>query len=270
MLPEVVTSGIGLTEEVARKLHAAEVTAVTVSVDGLESSHDAQRGVKGAFRQALAAIGALEQAHIPVGVTTQVNQLSLPELEAMGYVLLNAGAIGWQLQATLPIGRAADSPLVLSESDMPILLVVLRRLAQRHKLAPYVTDNIGWWTCDDAKLRSTRGGLPRCWLGCSAGLRHVGITSTGDVKGCLALGNGFVEGNVRLESLGQIWQDVARFAYNRKYTPVSLSGPCAGCANGPLCGGGCIAASVAHHGQPGINTRCLFLCEQREEGTLAR
>ncbi len=219
MLVEVITSGTGLDPTCARQLKDAGVNSVTVSVDGLRSSHDAQRGSVGAHAQAIKAISALRAARISAGVTTQVNRMSLPELESMGDELLGAGAIGWQLQPTLPMGRAAGSPLILEEQDMPELLATLRRLARRTKLRPIITDALGWWTTDDPRLRSADGALSRCWLGCFAGIRHLGITSCGDVKGCMILPAEFVEGNLRNETLRQIWEDPQRFAYNRQYRP---------------------------------------------------
>ena len=262
LLVEIVTSGVGLDESYVERLKAAGVTSVTVSVDGLEASHDLQRGIKGCYRQVLEAIGILRRHRIPVGVNTQVNRVSLPELEALGDELLEAGAIGWQLQTTLPMGRAKGNPLILYPQDMPEVLATVRRLSKRQKLAPHLTDAIGWWTHDDTQLRSTRGGISRCWLGCFAGLQHMGITSQGHVKGCLALTDAFIEGNVRRESLSDIWHDPKRFAYNRAYSSESLTGSCANCKQASLCRGGCTASAVAFHGQPGQNENCLYLLER--------
>jgi len=262
LLVELVTSGMGLDGAYAEQLKAAGVNSVSVSVDGLEASHDLQRGIKGCYQRALGAIRALRGRRIPVGVNTQVNRVSLPELEALGDELLEAGAIGWQLQTTLPMGRAAGSDLILYPADMPEVLATVRRLSQRKKLAPNLTDAIGWWTHDDTQLRSTRGGMARCWLGCLAGLQHLGITSQGDVKGCAALTDAFVEGNVRRESLRDIWLDPKRFAYNRAYQAESLSGSCANCKQSPLCRGGCTASAVAFHGVAGRNENCLYLLER--------
>ena len=263
MLVEIVTSGMGLDSAMAVELKAAGINSATVSIDGLEAAHDMQRGVKGSFRRALAAIAALKAAKVPVGVNTQVNRASMPELESMGDVLLEAGAIGWQLQTTFPMGRAASSPLVVNPSDMPELLAILRRLALRPKLAPHLSDAIGWWTSDDTRLRSTPGGLARCWLGCVAGIQHMGVTSQGNVKGCLALSDAYIEGNIREQSLDRIWHDEQRFTYNRAYQASSLSGSCSNCSQATLCRGGCTASSVAFHGKPGVNENCLRLAELR-------
>ena len=261
---EIITSGVGLEAAVAQELKSAGANSVTVSVDGLELSHDVQRGVQGAYRRALEAIRSLRAIRVPVGVNTQLNRRSLPDLEELADRLLEAGALGWQLQITLPIGRAAESPLILQRADMSEVLNLLRRLSRRPRLAPQLADNIGWWTSDDTRLRSVPGASARCWLGCTAGLRHLGITSQGNVKGCLVLPDEFTEGNVRNETLGDIWADPNRFAYNRAYCPESLSGSCATCSQSTLCRGGCTASAVSYHGQPGRNDNCLRLVEQNQ------
>ena len=262
MLVEIVTSGMGLDSNCAKQLKEAGANSVSVSIDGLRHSHDAQRGVARAYDRAMEALAALRTAHIAAGATTQVNRMSLPELEALGDELLEAGALGWQLQPTLPMGRAAGSPLILREEDMPEVLATLRRLTRRTKLRPIITDALGWWTTDDASLRSADGAMPRCWLGCFAGIRHVGITCRGEVKGCLILPAEFIEGNLRQVPLRQTWEDPSRFAYNRQYRRESLSGPCANCKNAELCRGGCTACSLIFHGKTGINTRCLAIIEE--------
>jgi len=264
LLVEIITSGMGLDATVAQELKSAGLNSATVSVDGLEASHDAQRGVRGLYGRAITAIRALRAARVAVGVNTQVNRVSLPDLEALGDQLLEAGVMGWQLQATLPMGRAGQSSLILQPADMPELLSVVRRLSRRRRLAPQLTDAIGWWTSDDTRLRSVPGAQARCWLGCMAGLQHMGITSQGNVKGCLALPDEFTEGNVRNETLREIWSDTKRFAYNRAYRPESLSGACATCAQSTLCRGGCAASAVSFHGRSGRNDNCLLLVERNQ------
>src|SRR5664280_2477458 len=67
MLVEVITSGMGLDSTCAQQLKDAGVNSVTVSVDGLRASHDAQRGVVRAHDRAIEAIAALKAARIAVG-----------------------------------------------------------------------------------------------------------------------------------------------------------------------------------------------------------
>jgi radical SAM protein with 4Fe4S-binding SPASM domain len=258
LLVDMVSSGQGLDEAVAAAMRECGLHAVTVSIDGLADTHDAQRRVPGCFAQALRAIRCVDQAGLMVGVTSQVNPGNLHELESLAPMLEDAGVLGWQLQLTLPIGRAEEHRhLVAPPGMMPELLRVLRRLSNRRGLRPHLTDNIGYCTDDDLELRTIQGGFPRPWLGCRAGLDTLGVTSDGRVKGCLGLPDSLTEGNLREESLSAIWRDTDRFGYNRHYTPEQLSGACALCEQRERCRGGCTATAYAMHGRAGVSTHCF-------------
>lgn len=112
-------------------------------------------------------------------------------------------------------------------------------------------------------LRVTQGGFCRPWLGCRAGLDGLGITSDGRVKGCLSLPDAYSEGSLRDRRLADLWHDPSAFAYNRRFVPTSLSGPCATCEQAPLCRGGCTSAALTLHGRPGTSTHCFRLAAVR-------
>jgi radical SAM protein with 4Fe4S-binding SPASM domain len=193
-------------------------------------------------------------------VTTQVNRQSLPTLVELAPDLQAAGALGWQLQLTLPMGRAARAGgLVLGPDEMPRVLDVVRVLAARRGLRPQLTDNLGYFTRDDPVLRTPQGGRPRIWLGCFAGLRHVGITSDGRVKGCLALPDTLVEGHLGERTLADLWNDPSRFSLNRRPQQHRRAGGCAECSLSDLCGGGCPAVALAFHGRTGMSLHCWHL-----------
>lgn len=260
LLVDMISSGQGLDEPTARTLGESGLSAVTLSVDGLAATHDQQRGVASCFEQALRAIRWLDRSGLKVGVTTQVNRGNLDELEALAPILEDAGVLGWQLQLTLPIGRAQDHHrLALPPTAMPDLLRVLRRLARRPGLRPHLTDNLGYCTRDDLALRTIQGGFPRPWLGCRAGLDALGITSDGRVKGCLSLPDTCVEGNLRESTLAALWADPNRFAYNRRYSPAQLWGACADCPESRRCRGGCTSTAYAMQGRPGTSAHCFRL-----------
>jgi radical SAM protein with 4Fe4S-binding SPASM domain len=257
---ELITSGIGLGPEVARTIYQIGMASVTVSVDGTETVHDAQRRVRDGFRQALDAIRYLDEAGLRVGVNSQINALSLPTLDDLAPLLESAGALGWQLQLTMPRGRAASCrAIALPPEAIPDVLRTVRRLVARPGLRPFISDNIGYLTKDDPVLRTPPRIPTRCWLGCLAGIRALGIMSDGSVKGCLALPDEAIEGNLLEEPLEEIWGDMSRFAYNRAFDPESLGGACATCKLGRICRGGCTAFAIAVHGRPNVSTHCLRL-----------
>jgi radical SAM protein with 4Fe4S-binding SPASM domain len=160
----------------------------------------------------------------------------------------------------MPNGRARQRrEWLLEPSEMPLVHATLQRLVARRGLRPYIGDNIGYLTRDEPRLRTAWMQPPRTFCGCFAGRRAVGITSAGDVKGCLALPDEFVEGNVLEEPLERIWLDADRFSYGRAFDPASLGPGCAECAYGSICRGGCTAASLAFNGKPNQGSYCLRL-----------
>jgi radical SAM protein with 4Fe4S-binding SPASM domain len=262
MSADLVTSGVGIDRDCAARIRDTPLSSVTVSVDGTEAIHDRLRRVPGGYQQALAAIRWLDQAGMKVGVTSQVNPATLPTLEKLAGELQDAGAMGWQWQLTLPVGRAAGQPhLTMTPERMSELYRLLQRISRRHGLRPHITDNIGYCTEDDTILRTMQGGYPVAWRGCFAGLLVAGVMSDGSVKGCLALPDGCIEGNVRQEPLASIWNDPQRFAYNRSSDRETLSGACATCPSGAVCRGGCTAAAMALHGRRGVSSLCFRLLQ---------
>lgn len=266
---DLITSALGVDAQVADAMKKAGLVSVTVSVDGTRDVHDAQRRVPGCYDHALEAIRIMDQQGLRVGVTTQVNATTLPTLETLAPILQEAGALGWQLQITIPTGRAAHlSDLIVIPDMMGELLATIRRLVRRRGLRPFVTDDIGWFTRDDPVLRTPQGSPERCFMGCFAGLRAIGITSDGGVKGCLSLPDSMTEGNVRDESLASIWNDPGRFSYNRAFDPASLSGACTTCDVRTICRGGCTALAVSVHGRAHTSTHCFRVSAPRETEAL--
>jgi radical SAM protein with 4Fe4S-binding SPASM domain len=257
---DAITSGWTLDAAAIREIRRAGLCAVTISIDGPAEVHDRLRGLDGAHRRAIAAIRRLDAAGMRVGVATQVNRWNLRLLAAVAREIQAAGAYAWQLQLTMPAGRAAAAAdLVLGPEEMGDVHATIRRLQRRRGLRPFVTDNVGYLTADDVALRTPARTPPRCWMGCFAGLRAVAITSDGGVKGCLSLPDDLREGNVRVEPLARIWGDPERFAYNRRFDRSSLWGACATCEAAEPCRGGCTAMAIAAHGRPGRSDRCFRL-----------
>ena len=257
---EMVTSGIGLDRHKAGEMARSGLASVTVSVDGTREVHDEQRKLLDAHGSAIRAIEFLSDIGMPVGVNTQINPKSLSTLTLLAPELEKAGARGWQLQLTMPSGNAIGrADLVVDPRMMPRVYQTLKALLRRKGLRPFIADNIGYLTDDDPLLRTPQRMSARCWMGCFAGLRGVGVMSDGSVKGCLALPDSLIEGNIREETLSQIWRDKQRFVYNRAFDSSNLHGACASCTYGNVCRGGCTALAMAVHQRPGISTHCLRL-----------
>ncbi len=251
----MTTGARALDAAMARAAAAAGLQAVSVSVDGLEATHDRLRAVPGSFRAAMAALGHIRDAGMTPFANTQWNRLNLPEVEALGDLLIAAGVRAWQVQVTGPMGRAADRPeWLLQPSDMLDLLPRLAAVAERARAADMTINagnNLGYFGPYEHLIRLEH------WKGCAAGRHVLGIESNGDVKGCPSLPSApYVGGNLRRQSLREIWEQSAELAFARERETEELWGYCARCYYAPDCKGGCSWTSHALLGRRGNMPYC--------------
>ena len=256
---EMITNGLCV-EAQADAIEQAGFFGVTFSVDGPAAVHDSLRGVERGLERLLRGARALKDRRVRIGAVTQINQRNLGLLDEVHDILVAHEFDGWQLQLTMPQGRArlhGDS-LCLAPEQLPAVESKLLELRGRRKLFMQAADNIGYMSRNEPLLRTCPGRPTTFWTGCSAGLCAVGITSDGTVRGCLALPPAANEGNLRERSLATIWCDPGSFAYTRGFRISDLQGDCAGCAFGRICRGGCSSLAWAVSPEkPKANPYCL-------------
>lgn len=259
MACSVVSGGRQLTRERAAAAKHAGVQSIAVSIDGDAVTHDRLRGLEGSHRAALAALGAVRDAGLPVAVNTQINRLSLPHLPEVFEVVRGAGAHGWQLQLTVPAGRAADEPeILLQPYDLLALFPLLARLKKSCDelgITFLPGNNVGYFGPHDHELRR----LASCGhsASCPAGRLGLGIEANGDIKGCPSLpSDAWVGGNVREHPLQAIWERSAPLRYNRDRSVDDLWGYCRSCYYADECRAGCTWMSSSLFGRPGNNPYC--------------
>ena len=259
MTPLMATGGRSFTAAMARDAKAAGLESASVSIDGLEATHDRLRGSAGAHRAGLEALGHLRAADVGVSVNTQINRLSMPDLPAVLERLIAEGAHSWQLQLTVAMGRAADEPDVLLQPfDLLELFPLIGHLKDRCDEAGVVLwpgNNVGYFGPIEQKLR---GGMPRGHMGaCGAGISGIGIEADGTIKGCPSLATDtWGGGNVREHRLVELWERASRLRHNRARGVESLWGYCESCYYADVCLGGCTWTSEALLGKPGNNPMC--------------
>ena len=259
MQSSMVTAGRGFDEERALAAKQAGLQTVSFSLDGDEAAHDRLRGLSGAYAGARRGMQICRSIRLPFSVNTQVNRLSLPHLGHVFEVLRDGGGHGWQLQLTVPAGRAADEPDVLLQPyDLLLLfpeLARLKRLADEARIKCLLGNNLGYFGPYDHVLRS----LSPCGhsQSCQAGRLGMGIEANGDVKGCPSLPTArWVGGNRRERSIKDIWERSAPLRYNRDRTTDDLWGFCRTCYYADECRAGCTWMATSLFGRPGNNPYC--------------
>ncbi|HLK38389.1 MAG TPA: radical SAM protein [Polyangiaceae bacterium] len=255
----MTTGGRGLTAELIDRAHEAGLRNVSVSVDGDEETHDRLRGVTGSYRAAIDALRALNARDMRPSCNTQINRLSLPLLEGVLETVASIGIRGWQIQLTVPMGRAADEPDILIQPyDLLELfprLGAMKRRCDELGVVLWPGNNVGYFGPFESTLR---GGHLRGQGGtCGAGRVTLGIEANGAIKGCPSLPTErWTGGNVRDASLETIWERSEPLRYTRARTSDDLWGYCRSCYYAEECMSGCTWTTFVTFGRPGNNPFC--------------
>ena len=262
----MTTGGYGITLDTARRMKEAGIRVVSVSVDGLEATHDRLRGKKGSWQWAFKTIGNLRQAGIAVGCNTQINRLSAPEFPQIYERIRDAGAFAWQIQLTVPMGNAADNNEILMQPyellDLYPMIARVTKRAYKEGVQVQAGNNIGYYGPYERLFRGRGKDNPwAIWQGCNAGLSTLGIEADGAIKGCPSLPtSAYTGGNIRDYSLRTIIEETEELRFNLGAdTPQGtdhLWGFCKGCEFAQLCRGGCSWTAHVFFDKRGNNPYC--------------
>ena len=243
----IITNGYLFSENLIADIKECNVESIAVSLDGPEAVHDRYRQ-KGSFERAMQAIDTLTKNDIPVSVISTLHSKNVLCLEEMYGILKNKKIFAWQLQACSPMGNASNDGFS-TNIDFQRVIDFVEKYLHNPYFAVGVADNIGYYTESEGCIRGNTNG-EAVFLGCRAGLTNIGIDSIGNVRGCESLyDERFIEGNLREESLYEIWNNPDAFFYNRHFTLEHLTGKCRGCIYGSKCAGGCRSYNYFTHGQ---------------------
>lgn len=265
------TGGRTFGPERARQLRQAGLVGLGVSVDGPAEAHDRLRANRGSHAAALAALDAGREAGLLVTANTQINRLNQHALPETFGLLKARGIRAWQVQLTVPMGRAADRPewIVEPRSVVDIIdtlaqlqledLRQTQREGQPRRDAVDIVcgNNLGYFGPHEVVMRSRVGGVAENWGGCGAGFCTLGIESDGTIKGCPSLPTApYAGGNIRELSLEDIWLHSERIAFARSNRKDELWGHCRSCYYADICQGGCSWMAHCSMGKRGNNPFC--------------
>lgn len=261
MAPTMQSGGYRLNEKRIREAADAGLVGAGVSIDGPRQVHDAIRGVRGSYDDALAALDAIRENGLVASVNTQISKPVIPHLRGLQEVFIAHGARNWQVQLTVAMGRAADNPdLLLQPYDllevMP-LLAELYHVGEVRGLLLQAGNNVGYYGPYEHLWRGAGDGRAH-YSGCMAGQTSIGIEADGTIKGCPSLPtNPYAGGNIREIPLAEIWRAAdTPMAFTRERGTEDLWGYCAGCYYAEICRGGCNWTSHSLLGERGNNPYC--------------
>lgn len=210
----VSTNGWFVDEDIASKM-AKNATKVTISLDGMEETHDYIRRVKGSFERAVNAINMLSKENVPVTVSFVATPFNIEEIEDVIKTAKSHGAKFFQAGAVLPAGRGSLSWVITKKQD------------------DYVKEKL-----DDLSKKYSDGGfhvvdwspkphheMPSFLKACGAGHRACAISPNGDVRPCLPINYTF--GNIAKESVESIFSSpIVKYFSTLKSPDEKICGDC--------------------------------------------
>ncbi len=237
----IATNGFLVDEAMARRIGAAGVRSVQVSLDGLESTHNAIRNHPLSFARATQAIERLLGASVPlVSAATTVTPRNLDELEGLGEHIARLGCPLWRLTVVMPIGRAREADLLLRGEQLTALFAFVR--SQRGKRPRiYIGENLPFLGTWERQIRREPMVCPIGFLACCIGV-------DGHVRGCPEQPDTAEnrEGSLLEQPFAAIWQ--RGFARYRRREILVTDERCAACRDRHVCYGGCwVMREGSHH-----------------------
>ncbi len=202
--------------------------AVTVSLDGLKTSHNWLRGNARSFDLAVSAIKLLPQTPgLKYDVVTCVNRKNFHELASLKDFLIKHGIADWRIFTVFPIGRAADNPdLQLNAGEFKGLFDFIQETRQENKISL----NYG---CEGF-LGNYEREVRDNFFFCRAGINVASVLADGSISACPNLRENFIQGNIYKDNFADVWQNRYQIFRDKSWTKTGI---CADCSFYKYCEG---------------------------------
>jgi radical SAM protein with 4Fe4S-binding SPASM domain len=272
----VATNGTLLTRENVKKLKQTGVHYVEVSIDGATAgTHDAFRGVPGAFEKAVKGIRNAVEEDLCACIATTATKGNLAEFPAIIDLAEEIGAERFTYFNFIPTGRGKslyDQDLAPEEKEQ-LMLYLLNRMSKGCKTTILTTapqlarvalqcqgpSGTGEVTMSMAHMQTakvSRKAIPLADFigGCGAGRLYCSLSPQGDVHPCVFLHINV--GNLKIEKFSDVW--LSSKLFNELRDRENLKGACGKCTYKYTCGGCRARASAYYEDVQASDPGCLL------------
>lgn len=224
----MVTNGYLYDQEKHISLLNAGLGALTISLDGLEVTHNWLRNKKNSFSKVDNAISlATSSSRLNFDIVTCVNKRNIHELESIFDYLTGKGVKAWRLFTIVPIGRANNNPdLFLTDFQFKELLdfITLKRKQKSIDIKFSCEGYVGQY---ELKVRDS-------FFFCRAGINIGSILIDGSISACPNIDRAFSQGNIYRDNFYEIWETKYQSFRDRSWTKT---GQCEKCSDYSYCQG---------------------------------
>jgi radical SAM protein with 4Fe4S-binding SPASM domain len=260
----VATNGTLLTKENVKRLKQTGVHYVEVSIDGATAStHDAFRGVQGAFEKAVTGIRNAVEEDLCACIASTATKSNLAEFPAIIDLAEEIHAERFTYFNFIPTGRgkAHYEEDLSAEERETLMRYLLNRMSKGCKTTilttapqlarvalqcqgPAGTGEVMMPMAHMQTAKVSRKAVPLADFigGCGAGRLYCSLSPQGDVHPCVFLPVNV--GNLKTEKFGDVWLNSELF--NALRDRDNLKGACGRCSFKYTCGG-CRARASAYY-----------------------
>ena len=216
----VVSNGMGMQKPMIEKLLQSGIRAMTISLDGLEDSHNWLRGNKHSFKHAIHAISLLGKTEgLRYDVVTCAHQRNINELPELYDLLIKLGLKEWRIFTVFPIGRAKQhEELQLDPVEFKGLFDFIENVRKEGRIKL----NYG---CEGF-LGNYEGRVRDNFFFCRAGINVASVLADGSISACPNLRDNFIQGNIYKDSFKDVWQNKYQMYRNRSWTKTGVCEDC--------------------------------------------
>ena len=201
----MTTNGILLTEENIEKLRKANMETISISIDGIEETHNKFRGVPNSYQTIINNIKKLKKAgyvkHIQV--TTVFHKENINQMEELYQIMLELGLDSWRLVSMDPIGRANENDnLLLNGKEIKQLLDFIKSKKKDRRLEL----TYGWPGFLGLEYEKE---VRKQYFYCRTGINVASILYNGDLFVCPNVPRikSLIQGNIKTDNFKDIWNN---------------------------------------------------------------
>lgn len=187
----------------AKRLRELKLQSITISLDGLEQTHEWLRSVKGCFGKTVQAVKYLNDEGIRVQITSVIHKHNFAELDDMYGLMCEMNVYSWRVINLEPIGRALDDKsLLLSRKEFIHLLEFIRE-----KRFSSDTPMDVCFGCSHYLSYEYEHEVRDNYFICGSGIYVASILCNGDIYSCLDIERRpeLVQGNVLTDRFSDVW-----------------------------------------------------------------
>jgi radical SAM enzyme (rSAM/lipoprotein system) len=224
----IVSNGLLYDRQRHISLLNAGLGALTLSLDGLEESHNWLRRNKISFNKVIDAIELASSANrINFDVVTCVNQKNIRELNLIRDLLVSKNVKAWRLFTIIPIGRASQNADLQLTDDQFLEMMEFISQHRKNKEIDIQFSCEGYVGKYELLVRDS-------YFFCRAGINIASVLIDGSISACPNIDRAFSQGNIYKDNFYETWQNGFQPFRHRDWTKT---GQCKLCKDYKDCQG---------------------------------